>query len=141
MTYTFEDQADDIANSVKGCKVAQGNILYDLQPGNATRYLVLFACLPGEVSTFVMTVTNFHRCPSMIVSAEVGAVVPSYVAEKLNLGIRDAEQLAALIRWHLKATSITRDVVGSANADGLITAPASALYGTPRWDPTDSNED
>lgn len=128
----LEDQLNNFIRGIKNCKVTQDNTLYDLQPGNATRYLVLFARMPGESSTLIMTITNFHGCPSMVVNATtIGAVHPSYVADKLKLSNGDAEPLANLIRWHLDGMRL----LGTPNNDGLITEKAADLYHTPTWDP------
>jgi len=69
---------------------------YQYEPGNGTRYDVIFSRYPTKYGIqTVMTIANMGK--SMILSGEVGMHSLGYMKEKLNLGEGDCYALIPLI--------------------------------------------
>ena len=83
--------------------------LYVFEPGNATRYVVLFQPIERSISremdyglkATLVTVINFRRYYSMVVSGHMGYLCVGYLMEKTGLQEGDAAALLALIRHKL----------------------------------------
>jgi hypothetical protein len=73
---------------------------YLYEPGNATRYEVVFTSIPGQLhgGRDYMSVVNFRK--AMEVHQGMGEHSVSYMQEKLNLGISDCYALSKLIEHH-----------------------------------------
>lgn len=84
--------------------------LVDLEPGNGTKYMVLFSNLPKEIGEVLgcggrgvmATVTNFRNRPSILLPA-LGLVSLAYLVEKTGLGEGDAVALLPLINNHIQS--------------------------------------
>jgi hypothetical protein len=74
---------------------------YQYEPGNGTRYDVVFSEYPTKHGMQqLMTIANMGR--SMILSGEVGMYSLSYMREKLGLGEGDCYALLQLINWYMR---------------------------------------
>lgn len=73
----------------------------DYQPGDGTRYELVFASVGPRVSgaenAVLVSLINFPQGPSMLVERNHGFLAPSYVTEKLGIKGASAVTLAEII--------------------------------------------
>lgn len=86
-----------------------GRRFIEYQPGDATRYLLLFVDLDfGDThglgqhvgsngSASVVTLLNWPHCPSVVLQRDGGFLAPAYVEEKLGVGGPSSVTLAEII--------------------------------------------
>ncbi len=107
----FLDSLRDLDRAIKVEAQSGRSYYFDYEPGNGTKYRVLFSYAPGYdvgEKEIVMTIINFGR--SMIIPGgkmdTVGQL--DYMHEKLgNLNIADCYALMPLINFFLQKTENT----------------------------------
>ena len=90
-----------VNQAIKKLKTADFSAFYLYEPGNATRYEVLFTTYnDGYGPKTVMTLINFRK--SMIITNEMSPTSLGYMQEKLDLGEGDCYALIPLINQYLE---------------------------------------
>ena len=98
---TFYPALKPVSKAVRETRTLVHGNRYVYEPGNATRYEVVFATFMtdwGEETS--MTLTNFGKC--MVLSGPVGMYSLGYLQEKLGMKEGDCYALLQLINTYFK---------------------------------------
>jgi hypothetical protein len=108
----------DMKDAVTFSEEYMGVKFYEYQPGNGTRYHVVFSSLVGmnqyvkdrigcDSRSYVVSLLNMPGISPMIVKMDGGLLHYQYVMEKMNLGKGDAVAIAIFIGWYLGRSAIS----------------------------------
>ena len=90
-----------VGEAIKSQAIDYSSVFYDYQPGNGTRYEVLFNSFRTKYGRrTVMTIVNMNA--SMELNGELGIVSIGYMKEKLGLLDGDCYALIQLVNSYLE---------------------------------------